>query len=251
MNNNQRKDSAIAAGVTFIVAFLVLLFLFFGSLKFDRAEMAQSSTPEIMNDEPLFLEPELMELSAPGTDETEQIEEAAPEVPGEPDPALVEQLETRVASPKPVEKPKPEPKPVVTSKQENDVKRREPKATAEEEKRVQSMQGKFKTDNNGSRHGKESEVSGAGGDGVSTSGKLNGRKMLSCPSSKVKITQKSVVTVRITVDANGNVTAVSAQSGGTPNLRKVCEGWARQSKWTPKPGAAPASGTITFTIVPK
>lgn len=61
MNQEKRTDSIIAAAITFVVALLILLFLFFGGMTFDRAELAVSSTPEIEPlEEELFIEPEIM-----------------------------------------------------------------------------------------------------------------------------------------------------------------------------------------------
>lgn len=252
MTPREKKDSAIAAAVTFVAAMLLLVVLFWGSLSFDRDSMAQASVPEISDDEPLFIEPELLEISDPGTEQTELNEKAAPEMPGVPDPAPEEQPRQQLKAETPKEKPVPDRQPLVSQKkQESDVRQKEPKPSAEETQRVASLKGKFKSDNNGSLSGKNADNVGSGGDGVASSGKLNGRKMLSCPSSKVKISQKTTVVVRITVNAAGAVTSATAQSGGTPNLRKVCEGWARQSRWSEKPGAAPAGGTITFTITPR
>ena len=56
------KDRAIAAGLTFIVALIILLTLFFGGISWDRQALAESSTPELMPPEELFIEPELVEL---------------------------------------------------------------------------------------------------------------------------------------------------------------------------------------------
>ena len=252
MTSREKKDSVSAAAITFLAALILLLILFFGSLSIDRSALAADSMPEPDEPQTLFITPELLEISDPGTEQTTLNEEAAPQLPGMPDPAPEEQPVPKLKAEKPVEKPVPAKEPLVSQKKkESDVRQKPTAPSDEERKRVESMQGKFKSDNNGSLNGKDADNAGAGGNGVASSGKLNGRKMLSCPSSKVRLSQKTTVTVRITVNAEGHVTSASAQSGGTPNLRKVCEGWARQSRWSPKPGAAPAGGTITFTITPR
>lgn len=247
----ERKASIIAAAVTFGVALVLLVLLFVLSVGNDRRMLAETSVPEVQDDEEVFLEPDLLVVDDPG-DEAETIDEAAPQPPGEPDPAPEEHPVKVVKNPvPPKEQPKSNKAPLVATPQESDVKTSTPKLTKEEEKRIASMQGKLKSDNNGSRTGKESAESGSGGNGISTSGSVNGRKMLSCPTWKVRLSQKTTVKVNITVDADGNVTKATAASGGTPNLRKECEKMAKGSKWTAKAGAAPASGSISFTITPR
>lgn len=255
MNESQdprdRKAAIIAACVTFGFALIILVLLFVLNIGDSRRVLAEVSTPEMQDDEEIFLEPDFIVEDERGEEKAEDIDEAAPQPPGEPDPAQQEQPVKVVKNEKP---PKEEPvsnkAELVSSKEKSDVKTSTPKLSAEEEKRLASMSGKLKSDNNGARNGKESANSGAGGDGISVQGSLNGRKMESCSSWKVRLTQKTTVKVSVTVNAEGNVTAATAISGGTPNLRAQCEKMARTSKWTKKAGAAPASGTITFTISP-
>lgn len=251
MTPRQKKDSAIAAGVTMGATLLLLLLLFTCGLRQDRSESARTSTAGIMTEEEdMFIEPELLVAPDAGS-ETDRADEAreAPPVAGEPDPAPKEQTRPKLKNDNP-DKQRTRPKEeLVAEKRPSDVKTR-PAVSDEERRRVESMKGKFKSDNNGSRRGKEADAAGDGTDGVGTTGSVAGRKMLSCPSSKVRVSQRSVVRVNITVDATGACTHAKAVSGGTPNLRSVCEGWARRSRWTPRQGAKPASGTITFTITP-
>lgn len=250
--STQRKDSIIAAAVTFVVTLLLLLFLFFKSLDYDRQALAETSVPELQDDEEIYLEPELLQLGNDGETEVDVPEEAAPQPPGQPDPAEEEQPVQVVKNPEPpAEEPVTSKPRLVASKEPSDVKTSTPRLSDEEQKRIASVSGKFKTDNNGAVNGKDAPASSSGGNGVSTSGALKGRSMLSCPSWKLILNQKTTIRVNVTVDADGNVTKATAQSGGgTPNLRSQCEKMALRSKWTPKPGAAPATGTITFTITP-
>ena len=247
----ERRAPLIAACCTFGAALVILVLLFILTVGDDRRLLSETSIPEMQDDEEYFLEPEILVIDNPGDENAEVIDEAAPQTPGEPDPAEAEQPVRVVKNEEP---PREEPvsnKPKqVSTPKESDVKTSTPKLSAEEEKRIASMQGKLKSDNNGSRTGKESANSGSGGDGVSMQGNVNGRKMLSCSTWKLKLNQKTTVKVNITVDADGNVTSASAVQGGTPNLRAQCEKMARSSKWTKKPGASPTNGTITFTIVP-
>ncbi|MCH5213673.1 MAG: hypothetical protein J1E97_00665 [Muribaculaceae bacterium] len=248
----QRKANIIAASVTFGVALVVLLLLFFMTIGDDRRALAESSIPEIQDDEEIYLDPELLVLDTPGSEDAEIIDEAAPQPDGEPDPAEEEQPERVVNNPEPPQKEPTTSKPkLVSTPKPSDVTTSTPKVMTEEEKRVASMEGKFKTDNNGSRTGTDSANSGPGGNGISMKGSINGRTLLSCPTWKLNLSQKTTVQVSVTVDADGNVTSAKATSGGTPNLRAQCEKMALRSKWTPKAGAAPVSGTLTFTISPK
>lgn len=251
-DSRDRKAVIIAASVTFGVALVILILLFVLTVGSDRRLMAEASIPEIQDNEEIFLEPELLVLDNPGDEVEETVDEAAPQPPGEPDPALEEQP-VRVVHNEvpPKETPVSNKSEKVAVNKPNDITTSTPKLTAEEEKRIASMQGKLNSDNNGSRTGTESSNSGSGGDGVAAQGNVNGRKMLSCPSWKLKLSQKTTVVVNVTVDADGKVTKATAKSGGTPNLRSECEKMALKSKWTPKEGAAPVSGTITFTITPQ
>lgn len=215
--------------------------------------MAETSIPEIQDDEEIFLEPELLVVADPGDEEEKTVDEAAPQTPGEPDPAEIEQP-VRVVKNLELPKEPPvsnKPKQVADNNKESELQTSTPKLTEEEEKRIASMSGKLKSDNNGSRTGKESGNSGSGGDGVAFAGNVNGRTMISCPTWKVRLTQKTTVKINITVDADGNVVKATAVSGGTPNLRTQCEKMAKGSKWTAKKGASPVAGTITFTITPQ
>ena len=238
----------IAAAVTFVAALVILLLLFFMTIGDSRKALAEASIPEYQDEEEIFLEPELLKIDDPGDEVPETVDEAAPQPPGEPDPAPEEQPVKKVKNPEPPkEKPVSNKPKVVSTEKESDVKTSTPKLSEEEEKRIASMQGKLKTDNNGSRTGQESAESGSGGAGVAASGSLNGRKMLSCPTWKQQIA-KATVKVRITVNAEGNVTSATAASGGTAKVRSECEKMALRSKWTPKKGAPLETGVITFNI---
>lgn len=250
--NSQRRASLIAALVTFGSALVILVLLFVLNIGGSRQVLAEVSTPELQDDEEIFLEPEFLTQEELGEQEAEEIDEAAPQTPGEPDPADENQPVKVV----PNEKEPPQPpvsnkkELVSTKKDKNDVNTSTPKLSKEEEERIKEMEGKLNA-NNGSRTGNESSVSGAGGEGISTVGSLKGRKMISCNTWKVRLSQKTVVKVRITVNADGNVTNATAFPGSSSDLGAQCEKMAKTSKWEKKAGAAPASGIITFTISPK
>ena len=250
MKGRDKKASAIAAAVTFAIALIVLLLLFTLSLKFDREALATESIPEIQ-DEEIYLEPEILQLGEPGDLNAEENDASAPQTPGEPDPGEIEQPERVVKNAEPNPDPVSNKPKLVASSEPSEVKTSAPKVKSEDEKRIESISGKLKTDNNGSRTGSESAVSGSGGVGVSKSGNVHGRRMLSCPTTIVTLNQTTTITVAIVVNAEGRVVSARATSGGTEKLRSACVSWAKGSKWTAAPGAPDASGTITFTITPK
>ena len=237
--------------MTFGVAITVLVLLFVMTIGDTRRALAESSMPEIQDDEEIFLDPELLVIDNPGDAQPTETEEPAPQPPGQPDPAETEQpLKTIKATEEPQEPPVTNKAKNVADNKESDVKSAAPKLSKEDEKRIAAMSGKLKTDNNGAPNGKEAAASGSGGDGVALQGVVNGRKMLSCPTWKLKVTQKNTVVVEITVNSEGAVTAANAVAGGTPNLRKECEKMALRSKWTKSEGSKPVKGKITFTIMP-
>lgn len=243
----QHKDSLIAAAVTLACALLILLVLIFARMdSFSRAELAQASIPE-PEEEELFLAPEL-DLSDPGDPDVDlpNPEHEAPAPVGQPEPSPVESEEINIPG-KNTEKAPVRDNPSA-QKKPSPVKQQESPKNDASEQRLKSMSGRFRNANNGKPDGKDSPTAGAGT--TQTAGSLNGRKMLSCPSEKVEISSRTVVKVRVTVTPEGTVTDAKATSG-PQNLRARCERWAKRSRWTPKSGAAPATGFITFTISPQ
>lgn len=252
-DNKERRAAVIAACVTFGLALIILVVLFKVTLGYDRQALTEASIPEIQDLEEVYLEPELLPIVEDAGSETEEdLGEPSPQPVGEPDPGETEQPERIVKNPEPPREQPVDNRPrQVATEKPAEVKAPNPKVSEEDEKRIASVAGKFKTDNNGSPSGRDSDNAGVGGAGVGAQGSLNGRKMLSCSTWKLILSQKVVIKVNVTVDADGNVTKATAVSGaGTPNLRAQCEKMAKTSKWTPKPGAEPTTGTITFTIIP-
>ena len=244
--SQQRKDRTVAALLTALVVALILVTLFFGGITWDRAALAESSTPEIMSEEEeLFIEPELVEL---GEETAETVDKPAPAIKGEPDPAP----EDRTEIIEPGENPKPAPpKPkVVTQKTPSPVKEKEPSQTdRDRQKATSSMANKFSV-KNGAPEGK-GEGTGAGGDGVGIKGNARGRTFISCPKPDVYLRHKTLVTVSVVIDAEGKVISASASGSAEARIRRRCEQAARGARWTPKKGAAETRGTITFTITPR
>lgn len=244
----EQKDRTIAAILTFCVTLVILLVLFFGGITWDRQLLAESSVPELMPEEELFIEPELVELG----EETSEVKNAtpAPTLKGEPEPAPVDHAE--IVEPAP--EPKPKPKPVVkeiTQKKESAVQKEEPSATEKErQKATSSVANKF-APKNGATEGSDKGTSGAGGTGVGVSGNAHGRTFISCPSPDVALRHKTVVTVNVVIDAEGRVTEASASGSADASIRRKCEAAARQARWSAKKGATSTRGSITFTITPR
>lgn len=241
------KDRAIAAAATFGVALVLLLVLFAGGLTWDRDALAKASTPEIMPDDELFIEPELVEL---GEETSVTHDKPAPTLKGEPEPAPEDHAE--IVEPGP--KPDPKPKPVrneITQKRESKIQKEEASKTDKERQQAtSSVASKFAT-KNGAPEGSDKGTSGAGGTGVGVSGNAHGRSFISCPKPDVALRHKTVVTVNVVIDAEGRVTEATATGSADASIRRKCESAARQARWSAKKGASSTRGSITFTITPR
>ncbi len=243
------KDRAIAAGLTFFVALILLLVLFFGGISFDRQMLAESSTPELMPvEEELFIEPELVDLGEEAS--VNQTTKPAPSLKGEPEPAPEDHVEIV----EPGEKPTPVVKPVVkevTQKKESKVQKEEPSLTDKErQKATSSVANKF-APKNGQTEGSDKGTSGAGGEGVGVSGNANGRSFISCPKPDVALRHKTIVKVNVVIDAEGKVIEATATGSADATIRRKCEAAAKQARWSAKKGATSTRGSITFTITPR
>lgn len=252
MENRNKKDSIIAAAITFVVALLILLWLFFGGLTFDRAELASVSTPEIqtVDEEELFLEPEL--LQDLGDPDAEENTEPEPAYQGEPELSEVENQKVVVPGNNenktpPVEKPVTQTKPSAVTVPEP------PKTNENQQKATSKIAGKFS--NGASTGSNNSSGTGANSTGVGTAvGVVNGRKFLSCPKPSVALQNQVVVVVYVTINSKGTVTQATARSkSGNPSqsILTACRDAALKAKWNEDPATPSASGTITFTITPK
>lgn len=239
----RQKDSALAAAVTFAALLLLLLFLFLGRLRWDRGALAAESIPETGQEE-VFLEPELLEQ--PGQEA--EVQEAAAPQQGEPDPAPVENHQVAERQPEPVAEPAPTRQ--VTQKDPSPVKEAKTRQEEEPRKATSPAAGKFNKQN-GSTEGRVDSQGVAGASSVLTAGSLNGRTFLGCPPFEVTLSNRTVVKVMVTVDAEGNVTSAQATGGASADIRSRCEAAARKARWSPKKGAAQTRGSITFTITPR
>lgn len=253
MDKRNKKDSIIAAAITFAAALAILLWLFFGGLTFDRANLAASSMPEIQpaEEEELFVEPELIqELGEP---DAVTHDEPAPAFKGEPEKAETENTKLVVPGKNekqtaPVEKP-------VTQSKPSPVTVTEPPKVNEDQKKVTSkMAGKF-SNQNGAQTG-TSGTQGAGGTGVGIDGFVSGRRFISCPKPSVALQNKVVVVVNVTINSSGQVTkAIGRTKSGSNNnekaIVKACEAAAMKARWNEDKDTPSATGTLTFIITPK
>lgn len=241
-----RRDSAIAASVTMVFALVLLLVLYFGKIGFSRPDSASVSTPEIASDE-LFLEPELLDL---GEDNSEKEIAAAPAAQGTPE---VKPEEKPVASPVVKgenEKPAPPKERRITSNRPSKVKAEESPKTDKEKRKARDLTAGAFSPDNGSVNGRNNS-SGSGGTGARISGYADGREFISCPKPSVRLRNRTVIKVRVTVNADGAVTEARAISGADASLKEACRRAALGARWKAKPGSRPVSGTITFTLVPR
>lgn len=241
------------AGIgTAAVVALILILLFLGSVTRDRAALAEASIAEPMEDE-VFIEPveepELLEEKgeedAPNLPEMEE----APSEQGEPEPAPVDN-ERRIVNGENT-KPAPQVEKPITQKHPSPVKATEPPKSNKPDQKVTSKVAKGFSGRNGKPDGKAGGF-GTGGKGTaSVRGNSRGRSMLSCPRPSVALKQQVTIVVSVQVSEDGRVVKASASGGAAQYLRDACVQAARQSRWTPKPGAGTVAGTITFTIIPK
>lgn len=245
-NDPNNKDRVIAAALTFLCVLAILLILFCCGLRWERQELAITSTPEIMEQQPEFYEPELLPA---GEDVSNLTGEPAPATSDmeDPAPAVTEQVTQPVPSESEANSSARE-SALATQKKDNHVKN--DTALTAYVKAADALAGKFKpVDGRGSNPNAGAAGTGGAGDGVTGSAK--GRTFLSCPKPNVTLRHKTIVNVAVTIDADGTVTKASASGTADQTLRKKCEEAAKKARWEAKPGASPVQGTITFTLIPK
>lgn len=245
-NDRQKRDSIIAAAITFVAVLLILLLLFVGGMSVERRELAKDSTPELMQDEETFLEPEI--LQDLGEPDATANDAPAPVEQGEPELAPVENTKLVVKGDNP--KPAPAVEKKVTTTKESPVKATEPQVTKEEASKItSSMANKF-SGKNGATEGTAGS-NGSGGTGIGIKGNANGRNFLGCNKPDISLQHKTTVKVSVVIDAEGKVISATASGGASASIRRACEAAARTAKWSAKKGAGETRGSITFTITPK
>lgn len=248
MKPSERRDSLIAAIVTFLAVGLLLVWLLVATLHYDERMAASFQNPQLEEDE-IFLDPDLLldNKKSIGEPDATDNDAPAPEVKGEPAPAPVEQTHTVNTGDNTVPSAEQE---LINSAKESQVQTVAPDRKKEEAKVATSMAGKFKS-NPGSVQGKFDSPGGSDGAGSGVSGKMSGRQFLGCPLPDVSLAHKTTVTVSITVDAEGRVMTATASGAATREIRRKCEQAAMQARWSEKKGVPSTRGSLTFTIIPK
>ncbi|MCM1291303.1 MAG: hypothetical protein NC201_00485 [Prevotella sp.] len=248
--SNSAKDKYIAAAVTALICVAILLTLFFSSISWEKEAIAQASLPEVAAEEPLFIEPEILE--EPG-EELPDITDA-PEAPadkGEPESAPEENRKIEAPG-KNVEPKAPNVEKPLSQKKESPVKVTEPKKNNKDFKRATDpTAGKF-SGKNGVKDGKN-RGEGTGNKGIAAaSGSVRGRNFKGTRGFRPSVNQKYTVTVAVTVTDEGKVKyARVSKSGGAPaELQQQCVNDAYTAKWDARPGVPDANGTITFSVKP-
>lgn len=242
-----RRDSLVAALVTMVAMALIVVWLVMTSLHYDE-RMASVQNPELEEEE-IFLDPELLEQHTTSVGEEDAVAQdaPAPEVKGEPVPSPVEQPHTVNDGENSIHSAEQN---LVASDRENPVQTVAPDKKKEAEKVATSMAGKFGA-KPGNVEGKFDTPGGSSGVASGVTGKMSGRQFLGCPLPQVSLAHKTTVTVSITVDADGNVLTATASGAASRDIRKKCEQAAMQARWSAKKGAASTRGSLTFTIIPK
>lgn len=238
----------IPALLTLLFAAIVVAILLLVSLTPPLPPVKERTQHALLIEEELFIEPELVEL---GEQEAVNHDQPAPAVKGEPKPAPVEQPEVKVAAPEPKPQTPPAPK-VATQKKESSMKTPPESANAKEVKEATSaLASKFSSKNGNPSGNDAAGASGVGGTGIGIAGSAHGRTFQGCPKPDVTLRHKTVVKVNVVIDADGRVTEATATGSADASIRRKCEAAARAARWSPKSGAAPTRGTLTFTISPK
>lgn len=248
--NRRERDAWIAAGVTLLFAAGTIATLLCTSMSVDIKDLANASTPEItMATEPeeeTFIEPEL--LCDQGEPEATAKDAPAPAFKGDPKPDIKENTRKVELGKNP--KPAPPVEKQVSTNKESNVKTTTPSITEEERQKVTSTVAKGFEGKNGANAG-NSSATGSGGTGMGISGVASGRSFKGCPKPKVELRHKTVVTVAVSINAEGAVISAKAKGGAPANIRAACERAAMAARWSAKPDAPETRGTITFTITPR
>ncbi len=261
----QRRNQIIAMLATLLFHAMVVVILVSLYLRYSPAEEAQRTWPPVDSSEVLFGGEFVMTGDSP--EQAESSEEPAPAEQAEPTPPapIVEAVEN-------VGKPAPNPAPVVTSERPSPAKvvketPKEPtgpskaeREAAEKAKREEETRQKIankvqfgKTGTGASGQGKAGSPDGNSSTGAlsGTPGfNLKGRTMASW--DKPKPGPLGTITVKVSVNRQGQVTAASYQSGtgaaaASASTRQNCVNAARASRFSVD-NDAPAiqTGTITY-----
>ena len=248
------KDRILAAVLTFLCVLAILLALFFGGLSVEKEELAQYSVPEFIPQSPEFYEPDFI------PSESQEIQEGQTTTPdnqiGTPFPATRPQRQNREPESNIITDVPPEEFPYgpyngPDSQSLSGTANNLPNDSALSSfmKAAESISGSFKPVDIHTRK----KPSAVGHDPFTEGivGTAPGRLMLSCPKPYVaSLKRRVIITVDVTIDAEGNVVRAIANGDADASLRKKCEEAARNSQWNAKKDAPALAGTIIFTLNP-
>lgn len=245
-------EQNIALGVTVVAALLLLLLLWGVKMpSHDPAPVAGNEEISVFippqDDEPEFIEP-ILEDAGQHTDINQDSPDAAPS--GEPD--LSETVADKLVVNGPNPTPNKENEPLAATTAPSQAKTATPSPKDSPDSRIAGEMKNSFSAHNGRSDGK-ADASGTAlqGNGQGVAGVLgNGRKLEWNPTMSVSITRTTVVTVTVMVRADGTVSKAYNPRGGNPSLQSKVLAASEKTKWTPKPGAPEARGTLTWTFQP-
>lgn len=252
-DSRERRDAVIAACVTFAVALVLLVLLFVLTVGTpDVSRLAEESIPEIQDveEEEIFLEPEMLVLDRIGFEDGDKTLEEMPQPLGEPEISDEVQNERVIKNDKIVEQPSEEnPPPLLSDDKSNKNLDRTTPMPADTTKNITDHERpNIQFPQNGKLEGEITFASGTGE--KNPKGNKDGRHLEHWPPMKYTLSQPAQVTINIEVNAEGKVTYAKAakNSGGDKKLQQQCEKWALETTWTPKKGAPITPGVLRFNI---
>lgn len=260
--NSDRKAHIIAAAVTAVAVLLFVLACVLVRFSPQAPDLPDRATPQLLAADDVsddwqeeFIEPPVVVDDAGEPQPSEvQDDTPAPAPLGEPDKADVKS--DKVSTNGPETKPNNSASKLVTQKKNSPVKHTNPSKKEQPDSRIASEVGQKFPPHNGKSNGKQTDSNGSstvGSGNGSAVGKLDGkRRMLSCNDKfPVKLTKQITVIVEVTVNDKGRVIKATCKTHVAESIRKKVVEESLKSTWTPKAGAVPAIGTITWTLRPK
>lgn len=251
----QQKIAAIATlliAVALVLLFVLVRISAHAPYTLSKADITLIDPADLLDPEE-FIEPV---LEKPGEQDAPTLPEpdTSPAPYGEPDKAPVpsDKLVTSGKSSKPntsaerlVSRPDPSP-----------VEATEPSKKDEPDSRIANeLGGKF-SKHNGTDQGKQTGTTGTSqdGTGVSASGTMGGGRSLISVNNRInaRLSRQITLKVEVKVDDQGHSSSARCITPGVEaSLKKKIENASNTARWTPKPGAAVATGTLTWTLRPK
>lgn len=258
---SERKAHAIATTVTVVAVVLFALACAFVRFSPQAPAAPERANPQLLavDDAPddwqeEFVEPPVVVDDA-GEPQPREVRDdtPAPAPLGEPDKSDVKS--DRVSTNGPETKPDNSASKLATQKKDSPVKHTNPSKKEQPDSRIASEVGQKFNPHNGRPNGRKTDSDGSSAVGSGTGsavGKLDGkRRMLSCNDKfPVRLTKQITVIVEVTVNDKGRVIKAKCKTPVVKSIRDRVERESLGSTWTPKAGAVPAIGTITWTLRP-